>query len=73
MTSLRRNQQAIRISLKEIESLMYNMSKPDELKGLQADLDKIKRKYTSSIPSEEGLTLPIILKVNSILSDCTQT
>ena len=57
MTSLRWHQQAIRISLKEIESLMYNMSEPDKLKGLHADLEKIKRKYTTSLPSEEGLTL----------------
>lgn len=40
------------------------MSKPDELKGLQADLEKIKRKYTSSIPSEEGLTLRSFSKLN---------
>ena len=64
MTSLRRHQQAIRISLKEIESLMYNMSKADELTGLQTDLEKIKRKYTSSIPSEEGLTLRSFSKLN---------
>lgn len=43
---------------------MYNMSEPDKLKGLHADLEKIKRKYTTSLPSEEGLTLRSFSKLN---------
>ena len=53
----------VRISLKEIESLTYNITKPDQLKGLQADLEKIKRKYSAVLPSEEGLTLRSFTKL----------
>ena len=57
-TALRSCQQAVRITLKEIESLTFNMTNPLALKGLQSELKSVKAKYVDGL----GITVGLILR-----------
>ena len=52
---MRRLRQHIRISLKEIESLSFNMESAEDLQNLEIDLKSLQQKYKECIPREQGL------------------
>ena len=54
---LRRQRQAIRIALKEIESLSFNMEVIGNLQNLSEDLQSLQRKYCECVPKYQGLVL----------------
>ena len=54
---LRRQRQTIRIALKEIESLSFNMEVIGNLRNLVEDLQSLQRKYGECLPSDGGLVL----------------
>ena len=54
MRSLRQN---IRIALKEIESLSFNMESTEDLQNLAEDLQSLQTKYGECVPKDQGLVL----------------
>ena len=55
--ALRRQRQAIRIALKEIESLSFNMEVIGNLRNLVEDLQSLQQKYGECLPRDGGLVL----------------
>jgi hypothetical protein len=53
--SMRRVRQHIRIALKEIESLSFNMESAEDLHNLEVDLKSLQQKYGDSVPRDQGL------------------
>lgn len=54
---LRSCRQAVRIALKEIESLSFNMEVNGDLQNLAEDLQSLLLKYGKTVPRDQGLVL----------------
>ena len=64
--SLRTPRQAVRVTLKELESLSFELDSSDVLKNLSEELQALKAKYQLNVTSENGLVLrPQIYATNS--------
>ena len=54
---LRTQRQAVRVTLKELESLSFDITGSDVLEKLRAKLQALKAKYQQNVISESGLVL----------------
>ena len=54
---MRSQRQAVRIALKEIESLSFNMEVTGNLRNLVEDLQSLHRKYSACVQRDQGLVL----------------
>ena len=54
---LRCRRQAVRIALKEIESLSFNMDNSEGLCNLEEDLKSLLLKYEAGVKKDQGLVL----------------
>ena len=55
MQYIRNKRQNIRITLKEIESLSFNMESAEDLHHLEKDLQSLQVKYSTGVPRDHGL------------------
>ena len=64
--SLRTQRQAVRVTLKELESLSCDIDSSDVLKNLSDEIQALKAKYQLNVTSENGLVLrPQVYATNS--------
>ena len=54
---LRTQRQAVRVTLKELESLSFDINSADAIKQLHSDLESLKKKFQQSTSTENGLVL----------------
>ena len=54
---LRTQRQAVRVTLKELESLSFDIASGEVLKQLYDELQALKAKYQQNVSSESGLVL----------------
>ena len=54
---LQTQRQAVRVTLKELESLSFDIPRVDVLKQLLSDLESLKTKYRQTLSTENGLVL----------------
>ena len=54
---LRNQRQAVRVALKELESLSFDITSNDVLKELFSDLEALKVKYGQKVTTENGLVI----------------
>ena len=54
---LRTQRQAVRVTLKELESVSFDITSANVLKQLLSDLETLKSKYVQSLSTEDGLVL----------------
>lgn len=54
---LRTQRQAVRVTLKELESLSFDITSADVLKNLSDELQALKAKYQQNVTRESGLVL----------------
>ena len=64
--SLRRQRQAVRVTLKELECLSFDITSADVIEKLAEELQTLKAKYQQNVTSENGLLLrPQVNATNS--------